>query len=45
MSVGNYFSVPKEEDFTKLKSLGFKTFDKVDYSELLKRFVAEDLNI
>ena len=38
MTAGNYFSVPKEADFTKLKTLGFKTFDKKEYLELVKKF-------
>ena len=40
---GNYFSVPTEDDFTKLKTLEFKTFDEADYIELLRKFITEDL--
>ncbi len=42
-SVGNYFSVPTESDLEQLKALGFKTFDEADYIELLKKYIAQNL--
>lgn len=44
MTEGNYFSVPTESDFEQLQTLGFKHFDKADYVDLLKNYVANDFD-
>ncbi len=42
---GNYFSVPTEEDFKQLKALGFTTFNKEEYVDLLKEFISPALSL
>ncbi|NND32891.1 MAG: hypothetical protein HKN76_09890 [Saprospiraceae bacterium] len=42
-TLGNYFSVPTEEDFQRLKRLGFETFNENDYIEILSDVVSPSL--
>ena len=41
---GNYFSVPTVSDFEELKKMGFETFSKKDYVEILKEWVCPNIS-
>lgn len=44
MTQGNYFSVPKTEDFMLLNHIGIKSFDIHDYEEIIEQYICPDLN-
>lgn len=44
MTEGNYFSVPKTDDFMLLNQIGIKSFNIHDYEEIIEQYVCPDQN-
>lgn len=43
MNVGNYYSLPTEQDFKLLKENGIVSFKSSDYMEILSKYISSDL--
>ncbi len=41
---GSYFSLPTEQDFAELKTMGFEVVNGADYLEVLQRWVSAELS-
>jgi|GEM_PF-1207356 methionyl-tRNA formyltransferase len=44
LSIGQYFSVPMESDFSAIRELGMKVFSASDYLGILKEFILKNIS-